>query len=214
MANYVVAHHFADAKQQREAGALGIWAFLSSEVMFFGAVFTAYFVYRLQFDRAFGAGSEHLMLWLGTINTIVLLGSSLTMALAVHESKLGNDKKTCFYILATAALGTLFLVAKGFEYYSEYQEGLIPFWGLFHPHQLPEGVEVNHVRLFFVFYFFMTGLHALHMIVGIGVLVTLAWLVMAKKVSDEPVDAVGLYWHLVDLVWIFLFPLLYLAGAH
>ena len=204
----LVAHQFENPEQQRQAATLGMWAFLATEVMFFGALFTGYTVYRSSYPIAFRQASDHLNEWLGAINTALLLTSSFTMALAVHAAREGKRDQLIRFLLFTIALGTAFLVIKAFEYHAEYVEGLVP--GKFFDY----GRYSPQVQLFMTFYFCMTGLHAIHMIVGLGLLLTLVVMARRGRFSAEyntPVDMCGLYWHFVDLVWIFLFPLLYLV---
>ncbi|MBX9679361.1 MAG: cytochrome c oxidase subunit 3 family protein [Gemmataceae bacterium] len=215
-----LAHHFDDLEQQHGAANLGMWTFLVTEVMIFGGLFASYAVYRSLFPEAFEAASDKLLWWLATINTVVLLSSSFTMVLAVHGAQVGNRKFLVNGLLATIALGILFLGLKFYEYQVDYLEGLIPIPGWFsgeHFHVPPDDpLFLGHVRLFMVLYFVMTGLHAVHMIIGMGIL---GWLVFkARRGAYTPehhpqVELVGLYWHFVDVVWIFLFPLLYLSGG-
>jgi len=216
------AHQFDDADQQSKAGSLGMWVFLATEVMFFGGMFGAYTVYRSHLFSAFEAGSHLLDVRFGATNTAILIGSSLTMALAVHASQTGKRKALMAYLVATMLLGAAFLGIKfTFEWSRDYVEHLIPGFGF-----APEGDNleiinrlgptVPHVQLFFCFYFFMTGMHALHMIIGVGLFSTLAFLAWRGKYTPEyytPIENAGLYWHFVDIVWIFLFPLLYLIGG-
>jgi len=209
-----LAHHFDDAAQQRESASLGMWAFLVTEVMFFGALFAAYIVYQSRYPAAFAEAAQHLNVPLATINTAVLLTSSLAMALGVHAAQTGARRATAGYLLLTIALAAAFLAIKGYEYYGEYREGLIPLGGLQFSYA---GADPRQAQLFFDFYFAMTGLHALHMIIGIGVLAVLALLAWRGRFSPEyntPVELTGLYWHFVDVVWVFLFPLLYLLHRH
>lgn len=218
----VLAHHFEDLEQQRETAEFGMWMFLATEVLIFGALFTCYAVYRLRYPQDFEAASAKLNIWIGSLNTIVLLSSSLTMALSVHAARVGRQQMLLTCLLLTILLGGTFLGFKVLEYYEDYREDLVP--GLaFDPGEWTkiEGAEgpVNpqRVQLMLVFYYIMTGLHAVHMIVGMGLLV---WLVIeARKglltpVRYMPVEVIGLYWHFVDIVWIFLLPLLYLTGTH
>jgi cytochrome c oxidase subunit 3 len=190
-----------------------MWVFLATEVMFFGGLFLGYTVYRTQHPQAFAAASHHLKMPLGAANTAVLLTSSLTVALAVHAAHLGRRRALAAFLLATIVLGLVFLGIKGMEYYYEYVEHLIP-GRLFH-YEGPAPAE--GVQLFFLFYFAMTGLHATHMIVGIALMTVMAVLAWRGRFSTEyysPIEMSGLYWHFVDIVWIFLFPLLYLIGHH
>ena len=224
MSNVVVAHeepallsHFDDLQQQDDSTKLGMWTFLATEVMFFGGMFLAYILFRWKFHSGFAEGSNALIMPAGFLNTGVLLVSSLTMALAVDEAKLGRSKSVVRFLAVTMVLGSIFLGVKAFEYYTDFVERLIPGLG-FEPEHIIEKLakvgrpeELANVELFFVLYFAMTGLHALHMVIGIAVLGVLAFLIYKNKFADPAtVESVGLYWHFVDLVWVFLFPLLYL----
>jgi cytochrome c oxidase subunit 3 len=205
-----VAHHFDDYQQQYESGLLGMWAFLVSEIMFFGGLFATYMVYRHAAPEAFAHASRHLDLYLGTINTFVLLTSSLTMALAVRAAQLNSRGQAMLMILMTIVLGCTFLGIKLIEYQHKFHDGLFPLFGM--PFNY-EGTDAGSVKLFFGLYFGMTGLHALHMIIGIGImLVALVLVWRAAEAADRTltVENIGLYWHFVDVIWIFLFPLLYL----
>lgn len=205
-------HHFASREQQKEASTLGMWVFLVTEVMFFGGMFLAYVVYRSWYPEAFAAASHHLDLVLGAFNTAVLIGSSLTMALAVRAAQLGARRGLMLFLILTMALGSVFLVVKGFEWHHKYVENHIPG-----PNFHYEGPLAGNVQLFFSLYFGMTGLHAFHMVIGLGLLGTLLYFAWRGKYTAEyntPIDMAGLYWHFVDIVWIFLFPLLYLIGRH
>jgi len=207
-----VAHHFDDADQQHDASSLGMWVFLVNEVMFFGGLFTAYVVYRTAYPEAFHAGSHELNITLGFFNTIVLLTSSLTMALSVHAAQVSRRAMLVINLILTMFLGAVFLGVKAYEYTHKWHEHLIPG-----PNFVFDGPDPVHAQLFFSLYFAMTGLHALHMIVGevlLGILVLRSLQGMFNKYYYTPVEMSGLYWHFVDLVWIFLFPLLYLLGRH
>jgi cytochrome c oxidase subunit 3 len=207
----LVSHQFEDMAQQREAATLGMWAFLITEVLFFGGLFTAYIVFRTQFPEAFARASDQLDLVIGGINTGVLLGSSLTMALAVHAAQEGKRSKSFGLLLVTGILGTTFLVIKGFEYAHKFEHNLFP-GASFSYH----GPEPDHAQLFFVLYFMMTGVHAAHMVVGILLLIVIAWMTARGRFTAgyySPVENFGLYWHFVDIVWIFLYPLLYLIDV-
>lgn len=211
-----LAHHFADLRQQHEAGTLGMWVFLASELMFFGALFLAYTVYRLMYPAEFAAGSQHLNLAFGGVNTIVLLTSSLTMALAVHAAHTSATRATTRYLALTAALGTLFLVIKIFEYLSDYHERLMPGVAFDDADWSALGLRPERVKLFLLIYYLMTGVHALHLIIGIGMLLILTVAAARGRYSAlhyMPIEVAGLYWHFVDLVWIFLLPLLYMIGV-
>jgi cytochrome c oxidase subunit 3 len=207
-----LAHQFEDLEQQTDASTFGMWVFLLTEIMFFGGLFAGYAVYRSAYPDAFSEGSRHLHVLLGGVNTAVLIFSSLTMALAVRAAQLGKNKAAANYMIATLVLGTVFLVIKGFEYHHKYVEGHIPGPGF-----VFDGPNSGPVQMFFCFYFVMTGMHALHMVIGAGLLIY--FIVQARQgrytpTYYGPVEVMGLYWHFVDIVWIFLFPLLYLIGYH
>lgn len=206
------AHHFDDLEQQRRAGTLGMWGFLITEVMFFGGLFTGYAYYRYRFTKAFEAASHHLDIVLGTINTAVLIGSSLTMVLAVHAAQTGHRKGIVRNLLLTILLGTVFLGIKAVEYGHKWHEHHVPG-----PHfHWTQDANAGPAQLFFSFYFAMTGMHALHMVIGMGLIGVFAWLAHRGRFTPANytgVENLGLYWHFVDLIWIFLFPLLYLMGA-
>ena len=213
----VLAHHFDNIEQQREAETLGMWVFLATEILIFGALFTGYTAYRYQYGPDFEATSAELNVLIGAINTFVLLTSSLTMALSVYATRAGFRRMQLTCLALTAALGSLFMVFKAIEYYGDYRDGLVP--GLAFPPPKLEGTDVNlgHVQLMLVFYYVMTGLHAVHLTVGIGLILWL--MVRARRGSLTPahygpVEVCGLYWHFVDIIWIFLLPLLYLTGTH
>lgn len=211
-----LAHHFDTPSQQFDAAKLGMWAFLAQELLFFSGLFVAYGVYRSWYPEMFRAASHQLNKEMGAINTVVLLFSSLTIALAVRYAQVGNKKATGRMILTTIACACAFLVIKFFEYKHKFEGGLLP-GRFFHPHaeHLVHGAPAlpDNTGSFFGIYFMMTGVYGIHVVVGIGVLVWI-WLRNARgEFSKEfftPVDIVALYWHLVDLVWIYLFPLLYL----
>jgi cytochrome c oxidase subunit III len=207
-------HHFDDMAQQAEASTLGMWVFLVTEIMFFGGLFMAYLVYRSQAPTAFQEASAHLDITLGAINTAVLIFSSLTMAFAVRSAQTGAPPKTQVgWLVATMVLGAVFLGIKVVEYAEKFREHIVP--GPFFDvtkWENPKGVE-----MFYSIYFCMTGLHALHMIIGIGIMLVITWMAWKRQFDEEyytPVEVAGLYWHFVDIVWIFLFPLLYLIGRH
>jgi cytochrome c oxidase subunit 3 len=207
-----VAHQFDDMAQQHAADSLGMWAFLLTEVMFFGGLFLGYTVYRSAYPQAFAEASHHLDIWLGSINTAVLIGSSLSMALAVHSAQTNERRGLMRFLLLTILLGLVFLGIKGTEYLHKFEEHLVPGANFVYP-----GPHAHQVQLFFSFYFGMTGLHAFHMVVGLGLLAVLVWQARRGRFSADyyaPVELIGLYWHFVDIVWIFLFPLLYLLGRH
>jgi cytochrome c oxidase subunit III len=209
-------HHFADMEQQNESGTFGMWVFLVTEIMFFGAIFAAYAIYRSMYLPAFEFGSRLLDIKLGATNTAVLIGSSLTMVLAVHAAQTGKRKALVFYLLLTMVLGGVFLGIKSYEYFHKWEHFLVPGLRFAPTDVLPTGVTVQNLQLFFCFYFFMTALHALHMIIGFGIMTVLVIMSWRGRFSPEyyaPIEVSGLYWHFVDIVWIFLFPLLYLIGG-
>jgi cytochrome c oxidase subunit 3 len=215
----VLAHHFDTLEQQREAETMGMWVFLATEILIFGAMFTGYTVYRLRYAHDFEAASGKLNVLIGAINTIVLLTSSLTMALSVHATRAGRSQMLLTCLGLTIALGATFLGFKALEYYKDYEEKLVP--GLaFEPSEWTEltpPADPGPVKLMLAFYYILTGLHAVHMLVGMGLLIWLVTLARRGLLSTErymAVDVVGLYWHFVDIVWIFLLPLLYLTGTH
>ena len=206
-----VAHQFDDAEQQREAGLLGMWTFLVTEVLFFGGLFTGYAIYRHAHPEAFQIGSHLLNLPLGTINTAVLILSSLTMAMGVHSAQTGRRRRLILFLLLTMLLGATFLGIKFVEYDHKFVEHLVPG-----AHFAYKGPHSPEVELFLSFYFAMTGMHALHMVIGLGIMTVLVFMAQKGRFTREyhaPVVIAGLYWHFVDIVWIFLYPLLYLIGA-
>ncbi len=209
-----LAHHFDDLAQQKEASTLGMWVFLVTEILFFSGLFCAYSVYRSWYPQAFEAASSELLVWAGTLNTAVLITSSLTMALAVHAAQTGNRRLLLTFLTITILLGLVFLGVKGYEYHDEYIVGHVPGFGL--PFRFnPE--FYRPAQIFFSLYFVMTGLHAIHMIIGMGIMAVMWYWAYAGIVDEDyasPIEIAGLYWHFVDIVWIFLFPLLYLLGRH
>ena len=236
-----LAHQFDDVEQQKQSSMLGMWIFLITEVMFFGGLFAGYVVYRAKYPEAWAVGSHLLSIKWGGINTVVLLASSLTMVLAVHAAQLGKQKMIQFWLIATMILGAAFLGIKTIEYSAKIEHHLVPGpnfnfdpahitteHGSQHAGAVPGGaghnflqalerVQPRNVQLFYSFYFIMTGMHAIHMIVGEGIM--LVMLIMTRKgyfrkEYYNPIEISGLYWHFVDIVWIFLFPLLYLVGRH
>jgi cytochrome c oxidase subunit 3 len=278
-------HQFDDMKQQEESVSIGMWMFLAQEIMFFGGIFTAYLVFRSKYPMAFAAASNHLNAFWGGLNTLVLIVSSLTMALTVYYAQKGNRNMQVLLIIATMFFGAVFLGVKAIEYTNKYDEGLVPISGWnrrtpakpedagmrmsalstssFNKNAASESAEDEYVnpkgefvwrhvdlvekaaheniltsnektsyfsggvidadkfrdkvRIFFWLYFAMTGLHALHMVVGLAIMSWLLWKAFRGTFSAEyfaPVEISGLYWHFVDIVWIFLFPLLYLLGRH
>lgn len=244
-----LAHQFDSMEQQQDASTFGMWVFLLTEIMMFGGLFTAYLIYRLKYYPAFVAGSTSISVSWGFANTLVLIGSSFTMAMAVWAAQKGYRKSQVWLLLATMVLGAAFLGVKAKEYYDKWDECHIPghvigkgfnAWGgcsatdkslgsiaeeIRDPKHngdpnIPEGAAVQiakQTEIFFSFYFAMTGLHAFHMVIGLGLL---AWLLLRARSGEfgpayyTPIELGGLYWHFVDIVWIFLFPLLYLISRH
>jgi cytochrome c oxidase subunit 3 len=228
-------HHFEDIEQQRGAERLGMWMFLATEILFFGGIFLAYTVYRHWYAKDFADISGRLNVAVAGINTILLVTSSLTIMLAIRATQLGNRKALLFYLGATALLGTAFMCFKAYEYNQDYEEGLVPWASNFgkekvhdpedhhkEPTTLNEqwekkGVAPQRIRLFMTFYFVMTGIHGLHIIIGIGCMAYLWYRAYRGWVTPDryvAVEVMSLYWHLVDGIWLFLMPLLYLAGPH
>ena len=208
--NPALRHHFADLEQQREASEMGMWVFLITEIMFFGGMFCAYMVYRYQYYSAWEAGSEAMDFWWGTINTVVLICSSLTMALAVRASQVGQRKMLVMLLIVTMVFGCGFLGIKAVEYHGHWVEHQFP-GASFHF----AGPDPQHAEIFFSLYWAMTGFHALHVLIGIVAVGFIAFWSWRGKYGPEyhnPVENTGLYWHFVDVVWIFLYPLLYLIS--
>jgi cytochrome c oxidase subunit III len=206
----LTAAQFDDPEQAYEASTLGMWVFLGTEVLFFGVLFAGYVVCRFNYPEAFAEASRHTDILLGTVNTAVLLTSSLTMALAVRSAQLGSHQSIVSFLLLTLVLGALFLGIKGVEYYGEYEKQLVP--GLNFTYG---GEQAQQIKLFFYLYFVMTGVHALHVIFGvvaIMVIAIMAWRNWFSAHYFTPVALIGLYWHFVDIVWIFLYPFLYLVS--
>tara|TARA_Y100000588_G_scaffold285683_1_gene303439 strand:- start:616 stop:1287 length:672 start_codon:yes stop_codon:yes gene_type:complete len=212
-------HHFEDLGQQYEASNMGMWAFIAQEIMFFGGLFGGYAVYRYEYYNAFVEGSRNLSLGWGTFNTVVLIGSSLTVALAVRSAQQGRQKAIFNWIIATMLLGGVFLGVKYIEYSHKYHDGLVPTSTFlsYGPYTAAyDAAMAGHLKIFFSFYFVMTSMHALHMIIGIGLMIYLLFKIRSGAYTTQyynPIENFGLYWHFVDIVWIFLFPLLYLIGG-
>jgi len=204
-----VAHHFANAGHEFESAKLGMWVFLVTEVLFFGALFVAYAFLRWAYPEMF-VEAHHLLDWrMGGLNTLILITSSFTMVMAVRSAQVNQRKQTSAYLLATLVCAFGFLIVKYLEYSAKFHHGYLPA-------KFFTGQAVSeHIHLFFGIYFMMTGLHGVHVLVGIGLIV---WLLIRNQKGDfysdffTPLEMVGLYWHFVDLVWIFLFPLFYLVG--
>jgi len=219
--NPALLHHFATEEQQKNAASLGMWIFLATEIMFFGGMFCAYLIYRYWYFGDFGAGSQSLSVALGGTNTAVLICSSLTVALAVRAAQLGQQKLLVVCLILTIILGFAFLGIKGIEYHDKFVEHHVPGASFYFPGNIPGHPDVpinqQHAQIFFSLYFIMTGLHALHMIVGIGLFAVITFLATRRRYGPKyytPVEIAGLYWHFVDIVWIYLFPLLYLIDLH
>ncbi len=210
VAGEILAEPFDDLEQQHDAARLGMWIFLATEVLFFGGLFLAYTVYRYLFPEVFAAASHHTEVILGGANTAILLLSSTLMALAVRAAQLGQRSALGWHLLATAGLGIAFLILKAVEYHHHILHHLLPGTGFQWQEPDPAAAE-----LFFWLYFAMTGLHALHVLIGVVLLLTLTVLTCRHHFDHGrylPIEIAGLYWHFVDIVWVFLFPLLYLAG--
>jgi cytochrome c oxidase subunit 3 len=190
-----------------------MWAFLVTEVLFFGGVLSAFAVFQTLHPEAMAAAAHHLSITWGTINTVILLLSSLSMAFAVHFAQLRDRQKTIKWLFATLGFGAIFLGIKAYEWYVDYQEGFVPMRGLWNPHQLTYEREI----VFWSFYFTLTGLHAIHMIIGMVIILIMAGMVWRNWFSGcgaTQIEMMGLYWHFVDIVWVFLFPILYLINNH
>jgi cytochrome c oxidase subunit 3 len=206
-------HHFDDMADQAEASTLGMWVFLVTEIMFFGGLFMAYLVYRSAYPTGFQEASNHLNVYWGAANTVVLICSSLTMALGVRAAQTSAPPRTQVgWIVATMVLGAAFLGVKVIEYADKFTHHLVPG-----PYFQWTGKYPDAAEIFYSLYFCMTGLHAVHMIIGLGIMTVIAVMAWKRQFDASyytPVEVSGLYWHFVDIVWIFLFPLLYLIGFH
>lgn len=206
-----VRHQFDTFEQQLDSSTIGMWTFLLTEIMFFGGMFAAYIIYRNMYPDAYASTTRFMNVILGGTNTAVLISSSFTMVMAVHSAQLGKRTQLIFFLCATLFLGAVFLGIKSVEYHEKWVEHLIPG-----PHfQYDQVRYLRQAQILFFLYFAMTGMHALHMIVGAGLITYLLVMAIKKKFSAAyytPVEMIGLYWHFVDIVWIFLFPLLYLIG--
>lgn len=205
-----LAEQFEAPEQQRDASTLGMWIFLGTELMFFGGMFLAYANYRYFFPQAFHAASSHLSATMGALETMILITSSFTMVLGVWASQMGKQKMLFWCLTLTALLGGAFLVSHGFEWYHDYEEHHVPGTNFrFDPQQ----ANPRSAEMFFILYFLMTGLHSLHVLIGMGILAVMIGFTRRGRFSPEynnPIEVSGLYWHFVDIVWIFLFPLFYL----
>ena len=210
-------HHFVSSEQQFDAAKMGMWLFLVTEILLFSGMFVAYTVYRSWHPEVFVLSSELLNPWLGGFNTIVLLASSFTVALGIHYAQVNNKKGLVINLVLTFLFALTFLVVKYFEYTAKFEHGIFP-GAAFDPHGVSHGVDyamynVPYARQFFSIYFVMTGIHGVHVLVGMGLFTWITIRAIKGEFSSEyytPVENCGLYWHLVDIIWIFLFPLLYL----
>lgn len=206
--NSHVAHHFVDSGQQFDSAKLGMWVFLVTEILFFGGLFVAYIVYRAWHPDLFLMAAQELDTMMGAVNTVVLIGSSLTMALAIRAAQLNQQKNIVMYLLITIGLALTFMVIKYFEYTHKFDLGIYP--GEYYTY---DGIAHPKAAIFFSIYYMMTALHGIHVIIGVGLMVYLLVKVRQNTYNAEyytSIEITGLYWHLVDIVWIFLFPLLYL----
>ena len=214
MANHSLAlrPQFDDVEQQKDASTLGMWLFLATEILFFGGMFCCYTVYRSAYPAAFGLASNHLNLILGALSTAILIVSSFTMACAVNSAATGARNGLLGFLSLTILFAAAFLVIEMSEWHMLYKEGLMPGFNFTY-----KDIDPGHVQLFFCMYFAMTGLHASHVTIGIGILSVMAiraWRGVFSPAYYTPIEISGLYWHFVDLVWIFLFPLYYLIARH
>jgi cytochrome c oxidase subunit 3 len=215
-------HHFATEEQQRDASSLGMWIFLGTEVMFFGGLFCAYLIYRLLYFGDFAAASRSIDAALGATNTAVLICSSLTVVLAIWGAQTRRRGVMLASLVLTMLFGLVFLGIKGKEYKDKFDEHHVPGASFSFEHEEVPGhpgqyANPRHAQIFFALYFIMTGLHALHMVVGLVIFTWLLWAAWRDRFTPEyhtPLEIGGLYWHFVDIVWIYLFPLLYLIDRH
>jgi cytochrome c oxidase subunit 3 len=220
--NPALLHHFADEEQQRDASSLGMWIFLATEVMFFGGLFCAYLIYRRWYFGDFGAASKSIDAALGATNTAVLICSSLTVVLAIWAAQTARRGLMILMLVLTMLFGLTFLGIKGIEYKQKFDEHHVPGASFsFDNEEIPghpgQYANPQHAQIFFSLYFIMTGLHALHMVIGLGIFTWLLWMAWKGRFSPRyhtPLEIGGLYWHFVDIVWIYLFPLLYLIDRH
>lgn len=206
-----VQQQFDDASQQKEAAMLGMWAFIATEVLFFGVLFAAYVVCRWRFPLAFVEGSAHTDFAMGTTETAILLTSGCLAAIALRQIQLDRARQSAVLLLITSALGMAFLILHGMEYHDEFEEGLIP--GI---RYTQTGPDARGVELFFSLYYVITGFHSLHVLIGVVVLLVMAirsWRGAFSSAYYTPIEITGLYWSLVDIVWIFVYPAIYLVGS-
>lgn len=205
------AHHFNSAEHEFETSKFGVWLFLCTEILMFGGLFVGYAIFHNVHPEIFVEGSKYLDWKMGALNTVVLLVSSFTMAMSIHFAQKNSTKKTVACLAITLLCGIVFLLVKYIEYSHKIHLGLLP-GKFFH---YTETVTDPHLPLYFSFYFCMTGLHGLHVLIGMGLIF---WVLLRARKGEfnseyyTPVEGVGLFWHLVDLIWIYLFPLLYLVG--
>ncbi len=210
MTEHVVPHHFESAEQAFESSKLGLWLFLVTEILLFGGLFVAYIIFRAEYPAMFHEASHHLNRTMGAINTVVLICSSFSMAMAVQMTRENKRKAASFLLLFTLLCAATFMTIKYFEYTHKFHEGLLP--GI---HFTNETIKDPKAPLFFSLYFMMTGLHGFHVLVG---MILISWVLYKTGKGNlnsqyyTPTELTGLYWHLVDLIWIYLFPLLYLVG--
>lgn len=200
--------HFVDMDQQLDASKLGMWVFLATEILYFGGLFVAYIIYRVLYPELFSMGAEHLITFAGAINTLVLIGSSVSVAFAIRSAQVNQYKNVIINLCITIGLAFVFLIIKGYSWYTEMSEGIFP--GQYYTF---EGIAHPKAHIFYSLYYLMTGLHALHVIIGIGLMIWLLKHALNHDFNEDyfiPLEVVGLYWHFVDLIWIFLFPLFYL----
>jgi heme/copper-type cytochrome/quinol oxidase subunit 3 len=202
----VLREPWPDLAQQREGASFGIWVFIATEILFFGALFLGYAVYRSLYPDAFRLASEQTELFYGALNTVLLLTSSFTMTVAVRGAALGFRRTALICLIVTALLGCCFLVGKGLEYHDDLTKNLFP------GAQFP--LQQAQTQIFWAFYWVMTGIHAIHLTIGIVVVAVVTVMLCRRTltIGSPTVTVVALYWHFVDAIWITLVPLLYMAG--
>lgn len=205
-----VEEHFVSEQQQRETALLGMWVFLATELLLFSGMFVTALVLRIMHPAAVTATALHLKFWIGATNTAVLIVSSLTMSVAIEASRVGLARTVVRFMRITAAFGMLFIALKGYEYYRDWAEHMMPF---FRPDYELQGQPAT--RLFLDLYYIITILHALHLSVGIGLMLVLSWMASKPRFlqrHQNRVEISGLYWHFIDLIWMIAFPTLYLLN--
>ena len=201
---------FASLKHQGETAELGMWVFLVNETLFFGALIFTYFLYRISYPREFAVAARDAVLWCGSVNFVILLTSSLTIVLAINAAAQGERRTMIRLLIATAGLGSIFLLTKGYEYYQDFQDKVVPVVNF----EAKPG-EGSAGELFWVFYWVATGLHAIHLSIGIGLILYMLWRIRRGEITPTyytPLEVVGIYWSFVDAVWVFLYPCIYLVG--